>query len=231
VTALVVVGALAGLAWGFVADRIAARWPPHEDGSKRAVDWRTAVVVAVGGLAIALLVARFVDTGAGGPAGLTDQAALAARVVMVVVVPALVVLLATDLDQRLLPDVLTLPIGPIGLLAFAAGANPYVRDTGQLAVAVAAAVALPLAMFLLSIPFGRGAIGIGDLKLLLGIGLLGGAWRLLAALVIGALVAAGVILVLILARRITLRSYVPYGPFLILGVLWALLVLPLDGPM
>jgi prepilin signal peptidase PulO-like enzyme (type II secretory pathway) len=31
--------------------------------------------------------------------------------------------------------------------------------------------------------------------------------------------------VLIAVRRITIRSYVPYGPFLIIGALWALLVL------
>ncbi|HET9681391.1 MAG TPA: prepilin peptidase, partial [Candidatus Limnocylindrales bacterium] len=135
------------------------------------------------------------------------------------------------LDQRLLPDVLTLPIGPLALTAFVLGFQPYLTTTGQLLVAAVAAVALPLGMFLLSIPFGRGAIGMGDLKLLFGIGLLGGAWRLLAALVVGAIVAAVVILVLMAARRITLRSYVPYGPFLIIGILWALLVLPMDVPM
>jgi prepilin signal peptidase PulO-like enzyme (type II secretory pathway) len=42
---------------------------------------------------------------------------------------------------------------------------------------------------------------------------------------VGALLAAIAIVVLVVARRITLRSYVPYGPFLILGSLWALLVL------
>jgi leader peptidase (prepilin peptidase)/N-methyltransferase len=45
-------------------------------------------------------------------------------------------------------------------------------------------------------------------------------------LLAGAILAATVILLLLLLRRITLRSYVPYGPFLILGALWATLVLP-----
>ena len=224
-SATVVLGALAGLAWGFVADRIAARWPAHEDGSIRPLDWRTAAVAAFGAVAVALVVARFVDPG---PAA---DIHLGARALMVVIVTALVVLFATDLDQRLLPDVLTLPIGPLALTAFVLGFQPYLTTTGQLLVAAVAAVALPLGMFLLSIPFGRGAIGMGDLKLLFGIGLLGGAWRLLAALVVGAIAAAVVILVLMAARRITLRSYVPYGPFLIIGILWALLVLPMDVPM
>jgi prepilin signal peptidase PulO-like enzyme (type II secretory pathway) len=45
-----------------------------------------------------------------------------------------------------------------------------------------------------------------------------------AGLVVGALVAGGVLLVLLAARRITLRTYVPFGPFLILGAYWAVLV-------
>ena len=48
-----------GPAWGFVADRIAARWPAHEDGSIRAIDWRTPVAVIVGGIALALCTVRF----------------------------------------------------------------------------------------------------------------------------------------------------------------------------
>jgi prepilin signal peptidase PulO-like enzyme (type II secretory pathway) len=63
------------------------------------------------------------------------------------------------------------------------------------------------------------------------VGLLGGAWRLIAALVSGAILAAVVIVFLIAIRRITLRSYVPYGPFLILGCLWALLVLSDISPV
>jgi leader peptidase (prepilin peptidase) / N-methyltransferase len=223
VSVAILVGVLAGPGWGVVADRVAARWPSHEDGSIRPIDWRTAAVVAVSALAMALLAARFGET--------TTAAGLGPRIVMIVLVPALVVMFATDLDQRLLPDLLTLPIGPIALAAFVLGIDPYVTTPGQLVVAAVAAVLLPLGMFVVSLPFGRGAIGMGDLKLLFGIGLLGGAVRLLAALVIGAIVAAAVILVLMVARRITLRSYVPYGPFLILGVLWALLVLPLGSPM
>jgi prepilin signal peptidase PulO-like enzyme (type II secretory pathway) len=34
-----------------------------------------------------------------------------------------------------------------------------------------------------------------------------------------------VILVLLLVRRIGRKSYVPFGPFLIVGALWAILVL------
>ena len=38
---VVAIGVVAGLAWGFVADRLAARWPAHADGAIRLLDWRT----------------------------------------------------------------------------------------------------------------------------------------------------------------------------------------------
>jgi leader peptidase (prepilin peptidase)/N-methyltransferase len=222
VTASTVLGALFGLAWGLAADRLAARWPAHDDGAIRRIDWRTPAVAIVGALAVALFAARYVDG--------DGSTALAERALMIVVTSGLVVLLATDLDQRLLPDVLTLPLVALALGAFALGVNPYVGGPGELAVAVGAAIVLPLGMFLLSLPFGQGAIGLGDLKLLVGVGLLGGAARLLAAVVAGAILAAVAIVILLGARRITLRSYVPYGPFLVLGALWALLVLPATWP-
>jgi leader peptidase (prepilin peptidase)/N-methyltransferase len=141
-----------------------------------------------------------------------------------VVVVLLVLLFATDLDQRLLPDVVTLPLVGYALVGFVAGFGPFVRTPTDLLWAAVAGVALPAALLVLSIPFGAGAIGMGDLKLLLGVGLIVGPIRLVMVVVAGALAAALTIVVLLAARRITLRSYVPYGPFLIAGALWAMLV-------
>ena len=58
-TVLVALAGALGLAFGYGADRLAARWPAHEDGSIRPRDWRTWTVVATGGLAFAVTVARF----------------------------------------------------------------------------------------------------------------------------------------------------------------------------
>ncbi len=207
---LIGLAGLAGLGWGFAADRLAARWPAHEDGSIRAIDWRTPIVVVAGGLGFAATVARYGDV----PLDLA---------IVGVYVVALVALFATDLDQRLLPDVVTLPLMAAAALLLALGASPLVAGFEASVFAVVAAVAIPGAMLILAIPFGAGAIGQGDLKLLAGFGLLAGAERLIYGLVAGTLAAGVVIVVLILARRITLRSYVPYGPFLIAGALWALL--------
>jgi leader peptidase (prepilin peptidase)/N-methyltransferase len=209
---MVIIAAIVGAAWGLVSDRLASRWPAHEDGDIRAIDWRTPIVAAVGAGSGALLADRFGGNG--------SQVALIG-----LDVAALILLFAIDLDQRLLPDVITLPLIVLALAAFVLGVGPYVHDPTQLAFAAAAAVGLPLFLYLLSIPFGAGAIGQGDLKLLVSVGLLGGPLRLLVGVIGGALVAAVAIILLIALRRITLRSYVPYGPFLIIGAMWALLSL------
>jgi leader peptidase (prepilin peptidase)/N-methyltransferase len=155
---------------------------------------------------------------------LLDAPPDAATLVFVAVyLGALVVLLATDLDQRLLPDVITLPLIAYVLAGVLLGIDPLVRVGGELAWAALAAIVVPALLWLASLPFGAGAIGLGDLKLLVSVGLLVGAARLVAGLLAGALLAGVVIMVLLAARRITLRTYVPYGPFLIIGAGWILL--------
>lgn len=202
--------ALLGAAWGFAADRIGARWPAHEDASVRRIDWRTAVVVVVGALSLAGLTLRFSEP--------------VQVVVFGAYLVALVLLLATDLDQRLLPDVITLPAIPIALVFDVAGANPLVPP-GVLPIAIAVSIIVPLLLWLISIPFGAGAIGQGDLKLLVSVGLVAGPLRMVYGAIYGALLAGVVLVVLLLLRRITLKTFVPYGPFLIIGAIWAVLVI------
>ncbi len=210
VTPLAVALALVGLAWGVLADRMSVRWPEHDEGfpAGRPVGWRTAVVALFGTVGLGALAGRF-DGG-------LDLAIFAAYVLV------LTLLLATDLDQRLLPDVLTLPMIPLAFLYALSGRDPLVGPA--LVPAVLAAVAIPAALYLPSLAFGPGAFGLGDVKLLVAVGLVSGAYRALVGVVSGVFLAGAVIVVLLLARRITLKSYVPFGPFLIVGALWAILL-------
>lgn len=210
-TPLVIVLALAGAAWGFAADRIAARWPAHEDGSIRAIDWRTPIAVVTGAAALALVPVRF-------------EGDVVAQLIFGAYVVALILLLATDLDQRLLPNVITLPAIPLAFAVTLAGLNPLVPPA-QLPIAVVVAIAVPAILALLALPFGAGAIGQGDLKLLVSVGLMVGPLRLVYGAIYGALLAGVVLIVLLLLRRITLKTFVPYGPFLIIGAIWAVLVI------
>jgi leader peptidase (prepilin peptidase)/N-methyltransferase len=134
----------------------------------------------------------------------------------------LVVGLATDLDQRVLPDELTLPVIPLALLYAVSGLNPLVG--GGLLLAVAAAVIIPALLYLPSLPFGAGAFGLGDVKFLVGMGLMLGGERSVGATLFGLILAGVVLLVLLIFRRIGRRSYVPFGPFLIIAAMWAALI-------
>ena len=165
--------------------------------------------MAVGAAALWLLAGRF-------PGDVLATGLVGAWIV------SLVVGLATDLDQRLLPDELTLPVIPIALLYAVSGANPLVGT--DLLPAILAAVLIPAILYLPSIPFGAGAFGLGDVKLLAGTGLLLGGERALGGTLFGLVLAGAVLVVLLAARRIGRRSYVPFGPFLILGALWAVLI-------
>jgi leader peptidase (prepilin peptidase) / N-methyltransferase len=203
--------AAAGGVLGFAADRSATRWPEHDEEHSpgRAIDWRTVVCIVVGAGAFGLLVGRF-----GG-----DLLALA---VFGAWFGALVFGLATDLDQRILPDELTLPVIPIALIYAVIGQNPLVGSA--LLPAVLAAVLIPAVLYLPSIPFGAGAFGMGDVKFLIGMGLLLGGERALGATLVGLSVAGVTLLVLLLTRRIGRKTYIPFGPFLILGALWGVLI-------
>ena len=129
---------------------------------------------------------------------------------------------AIDLDQRLLPDELTLPVIPIALLLAISGQNPLVG--GELVPALLIATIVPIGLYVASIPFGAGAFGMGDVKLLVGVGLMTGFLRAFTGL-LGGLIASGLVLAVLLAtRRIGRRTFVPFGPFLIFGALWGIFV-------
>jgi len=212
ITPLAVAFAIGGALWGLGADRISVRWPAHDEGfvARRRIGWRTAVVAGFGAIGFGALPSRF-----------DDPITLA---ILTLDVAALTLLLATDLDQRLLPDRITLPLIPVALVYAASGQNPLVGN--ELILALAAALLIPAVLYLPSLAFGPGAFGIGDVKLLVSVGLVSGAYRALVGTFAGILLSGIVIVVLLATRRITLRSFIPFGPFLIIGALWAILLRP-----
>ncbi len=198
---LLLVGGVVGAAWGLAADRLAARWPAHPDGAVRPVDWRTVAVAAGAAATLALLLARWPDP--------VD------RLILGVYLAALTVLLATDLDQRLLPDAITLPLIPYALMVVLLGWDPLLagKELG-IASALAAGVGAPIALVVTDRLFG-GALGMGDVKLAVSLGLMYGVSRLLAGFLVAAILAAVVLLALMALRRLGRRSVVPFGPILI----------------
>jgi prepilin signal peptidase PulO-like enzyme (type II secretory pathway) len=200
----------AGAAWGLAADRLSARWPEHEQADRRAVDWRTVVVVVFGLLTGWGLGQRWSEP--------RDLAVVGAYVA------ALVLLLATDLDQRILPDVVTLPMIPVAFAVLIAGWDPLLAEKELgLASGLVAGIGFPLLLAAGSAVF-RGGLGFGDVKLLVSVGLFSGITALFRGLLLASLGFGVVLLGLLALRRVALRSYVPFGPVIIVAAALAALV-------
>ena len=214
-TTIAILAAVLGAGFGFGADRLAARWPVHEDGSVRRPDWRTISVTLASAAAFGLLAWRWSE-----PADL---------LVLGLYIGALMLLLATDLDQRLLPDLITLPLIVYAAAVTLLGLNPVLAGKAQVLLAegdLSAVLAALLAPGLLALSdrIFRGALGMGDLKLAVSLGLMFGLTQLFAGFLAATVAFAAIVLVLLVTRRVTLKTAIPFGPALIgAGVLAATL--------
>jgi leader peptidase (prepilin peptidase)/N-methyltransferase len=135
-----------------------------------------------------------------------------------------IALAAIDLRVQRLPDRLTLPAYP-AVLALLAAAALLGHHAWPLTRAVLAGLALGGAYLLLGL-IRPGGIGGGDIKVAglagLALGWLG--WRaVFDGAALGFVLAGMAGLTLLAARRVTLRSHISFGPFLIGGALLAML--------
>jgi leader peptidase (prepilin peptidase)/N-methyltransferase len=135
-----------------------------------------------------------------------------------------VALAAIDIAVQRLPDRLTLPAFPV-LIVLLAGSAAVENDGGALVRALLGSLALAASYLLLAL-LRPGQLGGGDIKLAglagLTLGWLG--WgTLLTGACLGFLLSAVVSLALLATRRITLRSAICFGPFLLGGTLLAIL--------
>jgi leader peptidase (prepilin peptidase)/N-methyltransferase len=158
--------------------------------------------------------------------------------VMAVVVSSLVALSLIDVDYRILPDEITKPgilLGPV--LAFLAPSMQHGRflvtvgeDLGTwgprlsalasgVVGAVSAAAILWLIGWLGAKAFRKEAMGFGDVKMMAAMGGCLGAWALLS-LVVAAFSGAAVGLAV---RLVSKGRYIPFGPFLALGM-WTVML-------
>jgi leader peptidase (prepilin peptidase)/N-methyltransferase len=127
-----------------------------------------------------------------------------------------------DIDCHRLPDRLTLPSYPVGLLLLGAAAVAQ-HELAALGRALLAAVAVTGVFFVLAFISPR-SLGLGDVKLAgllaLHLGFLGWA-ELVLGLFAGFVVGAVVAVTLLAARRARWRSDVAFGPSLLAGALAA----------
>lgn len=170
----------------------------------RAHPWRRFVVPAITALAFALAYLQF---------GLSWRLLEACAFICVMIVIAFI-----DLDHMIIPNVIVLPAALVGLAASIA------FDPARWWVYLVAAVGSSLFLFVLAMIW-PGGMGMGDVKLALLMGAVLGA-VVVVAFFLAFLVGAVVGLVLILTKRKGRKDAIPFGPYLALGSVIALLYGP-----
>ena len=200
--AVIAVGALFAVL-GAAADRLASAWPAEEAGHG-GPGIRTVLLAGASSIAAGIIVVR-------------SQLPWWATVAYLAWLGLLVLLTATDLEQRRLPHLLLDPL--IALAVVFLPFNPAIDPIDAL-IGAAAAVAF-LGILALGV---RGGLAVGDLYLVAPIGSMLGWPSVFTALFAAAFLAAGTSLVLLAARRVGMRSYIPFGPFLVGGAVIALLI-------
>ncbi len=200
-----VLAAVAFAALGAAAERLASVWPADE-ASRRGVGLRTVLLaVGAGGVGSAVVARSELPAWATG--------------VYLVALALLVLLVATDLEQRRLPHIVLDPLIALGVVFVPF--NPDVEPASALIGALAAVAFLGTLALVI-----RGGLALGDLYLVAPIGLLLGWPAIFTALFAAGLLAAATSVALMVAGRVGLRSYIPFGPFLVAGAMLALLTDP-----
>jgi len=170
------------------------------------IAWRYPLVEALTGILFALTVVRF---------GVTLQAAF-----LLTFLAGLIVISFIDLDHQIIPNVITLPGIPLGILTGFLFRDPPLLD--RLIGALAGAGFLYLVLFYGGVLYGQEAMGEGDLNLIAMVGAFLGWKAVIVTILVGCLVGSAVGLSLIALRRLGRRQHIPFGPFLSLGAVVAL---------
>jgi leader peptidase (prepilin peptidase)/N-methyltransferase len=143
-------------------------------------------------------------------------------VIYSIYIAILILIIVIDLEHRLILHVVTFPATAFALIA----SIPLTDNNLRLALTGAAVGFLFFftAYLIGNKFFGAGALGFGDVTLSMTMGAMLGLQRILFALVLGILLAGIWGLFAIITGRLDRRSYFPYGPFLavagLLAILW-----------
>jgi leader peptidase (prepilin peptidase)/N-methyltransferase len=143
---------------------------------------------------------------------------LAARLLLTCI---LIALFGIDLEHQILPNRITLPGILVGL-GFSAVAPPGLRDA-IVGAALGGGILYAIAWGYFMVRHEEG-LGMGDVKMLAMIGAFLGWKAVLVTLILGSFSGALLGIALIIAHRGTMRLALPFGTFLALGALAAMLV-------
>ena len=129
---------------------------------------------------------------------------------------ALALIVVTDIERRLILDVVTYPTMLLALLGSLL--LPDITLESALWGGLVGYVFFLIAYWLGKALFGTGALGFGDVKLAALMGLATGFPLIVLAILLTLVVGAAITLLLVITRVRRLGDHIPYGPFLVAGM-------------
>lgn len=137
-------------------------------------------------------------------------------------VSVLTLTFVVDLEHHLILDIVVYPAAA-GLIAVALGFDHKALAAMSVGALICGGLFL-LFYFLGYVLYHQEALGFGDVKLAALMGMVVGWPDVISALVLCALIGAAVSIILLGTGRVTTKTYIPFGTFLSLGAVLALLV-------
>ncbi len=165
------------------------------------ISWRYPLVEGLTALLFVFTVERF---------GVTLKSAF-----LLTFLCGLVVVSFIDLDHQIIPNAITLPGIPLGLIGGLLVREPPLVD--RLIGTLAGAGFLYLVLFYGGVLYGQEAMGEGDLNLIALVGAFLGWKAVVVTILIACVVGSAVGLGLMAVKRLGRRQHIPFGPFLALG--------------
>jgi leader peptidase (prepilin peptidase)/N-methyltransferase len=165
------------------------------------ISWRYPLVEGLTALLFVLTVSRF---------GVTLKSTF-----LLTFLCGLVVVSFIDLDHQIIPNAITLPGIPLGLIGGLLVGEPPLLD--RLIGTVAGAGFLYLVLFYGGVLYGQEAMGEGDLNLIALVGAFLGWKAVVVTILVACFVGSAVGLGLMAVKRLGRRQHIPFGPFLSLG--------------
>jgi len=132
-------------------------------------------------------------------------------------VAALIAITFIDLDHRIIPDVISFPGVAIGLIASLI--SPELSFVSGILGALFGGGVFWLLGFLYEKYSGREGLGFGDVKLLAMIGAFHGPMGVFGTILVSSVLGSVVGLILVFAQRKSIKTAIPFGPFLAIGAL------------
>ena len=142
-----------------------------------------------------------------------------------ILLPMLLIAFIVDYKEQIIPNRLNLTIFEIGIVfTFLYGIdNLNISKDMLLGMCTGAGIFLIITL-LGGLIAGKEAMGFGDVKLMGAIGLYFGFAKIIIISVTAFLIAAIIAIILLIFKKNKLQSYIPFGPFIVIGAIISMIV-------